>query len=208
MILNPLTYVLLAQDAYEAIPQIGEESSSARAIVQSTIDGTAFAFPGTNNPACLLADADILADETSLGPMHQGFNRAALEILPKIEQWVTQIRKPVILCGHSEGAALALIIGGYLCKAGRPPIAIFAFEPPMVTTGPLLGDILIRNNVQVMITRNGEDIITEVPPIIGLRSAIQPFSLTAIGSARFPFLNLADHAIDRVVESIREGCQP
>jgi predicted lipase len=201
MILNPLTYALLAQDAYSAIPQIGEESSSARAIIQSTIDGTAFAFPGTDNVACWLADLDCAVADTPLGRIHKGFNDAAMSIVSMLERQATATPGQIVLCGHSEGAALALIIGGYLCKAGRPPLAIFAFEPPRVTTDDRLGAVLQRNSVKLSLYRQGFDVVPLVPRMI--EPWQHPAPLTQIGEPAEPFPNVIDHMIERVVAAIR-----
>lgn len=202
MDLNPLTYALLAQEVYSAIPQIGDESSAARAIIESTTDGTAFAFPGTNNLACWLADLDAKPIDTPIGGLHEGFNNAALSIRDAVEAKVAKVSQPIILCGHSEGAALALVLGGYLCLAGRTPRAIFAFEPPRVSIDPTLGTVLQQFGVQLFLTANGNDVVPMVPRILFPWQL--PGPLTKIGKPALPFPNIADHEMARVVMAIGE----
>lgn len=205
MNLNPLTYALLAEEAYSAKPQIGAEDSSARAIIESTIDGTAFAFPGTNNLACWLADLDCGVVGTGLGRVHNGFNSSALSILSEIETKLSTMPPPAILCGHSEGAALALLIGGYLCLAGKAPLAIFGFEPPRVTTDDILAALLNKFGVAVYLTDNGNDVVPQVPRL--LQSWRHPAPLTMIGTATEPFPNATDHEMARVVAAVRAAVQ-
>ncbi len=201
MELNPLTYALLAQDAYTSIPQIGDESSAARAIIESTIDGTAFAFPGTNNVACWLADLDCAVTLTELGRLHKGFNDAALAIRAAVEAKAATVPPPIILVGHSEGAALALVLAGYLCLAGRPPRAVFAFEPPRVSADAKLGELLRQHGVRLFLFAKGNDIVPMVPRL--LFPWAHPAPLTQIGTAAEPFPNVADHLMAGVVEAVR-----
>ena len=198
---NPLTYALLSQEAYTTKPQIGDERSSARAIIESTIDGTAFAFPGTDNIACWLADLDCGVARTELGRIHNGFNSSANLIRAEIEAKVSTVLQPIILTGHSEGAALALLLGGYLCAAGHAPKAIFAFEPPRVTVDSVLGDILTQHGVTVYATAHGLDVVPMVPRL--LFPWQHPAALTAIGEPSEPFPNVSDHQMARVVDAVR-----
>lgn len=201
MELNPLTYALLSQDAYTTKPQIGNPDSSARAIIESTIDGTAFAFPGTDNIACWLADLDCGVTATGLGRVHNGFNNAALSILPDIEAKLSTVPQPAILTGHSEGACLALLVGGYLCLAGKPPKAIFGFEPARVSIDDTLFDLFEKCGVMVYLTDQGNDIVPQIPRL--LFSWRHPAHLVKIGAPSEPFANVTDHSIGLVVAAIR-----
>jgi len=203
---NPLTYALLSQEVYTAKPQIGDERSSARAIIESTIDGTAFAFPGTDNIACWLADLDCGVVRTELGRVHNGFNTAANLIRTEIEAKVSTVPKPIILTGHSEGAALALLLGGYLSASGHACKAIFAFEPPRVTADNVLGDLLKQHGVYVYATEHGQDIVPMVPRL--LFPWQHPVPLTPIGTPTLPFPNVTDHEMARVVDAVRAMVLP
>ena len=202
MNLNPLTYALLAQEAYSSAPQIGCAGSAARAIVEATIDGICYAIPGTNNLACWLADLDCDVTVTPLGHLHGGFNRAAWSIVDEIDALIAD-SAPVaaILTGHSEGAALALILAGYLCLRGRPPRAVFAFEPPRVTIDDTLGQLLAEHGVPILMTRCGNDLVPMVPRLV--HPWRHPAPLKPIGAAALPFPNVEDHLMARVVEAVR-----
>lgn len=202
MILNPLTYALLAEDAYTAIPQIGAEDSAARAIIEHTIDGLAFAFPGTNNIACWLADLDIEVVQTPLGGVHAGFNKAALSLLDGMGNYLSGTTLRILLTGHSEGADLALLIGGYLCLKGRPPLAIFAFEPARCSIDSTLAELFKANGVDVRIYHNGNDVVPMVPRL--LHPWQHPAPVTAIGVASETIPNVPDHMMTSVIPAVRE----
>jgi triacylglycerol lipase len=53
--------------------------------------------------------------------------------------------------------------------------------------------------VPLHLFRNGEDLVTEVPP-----GGYHPADLLPIGVAAFPFPNLTDHAIERVILALSE----
>lgn len=199
MLSGALPYALLAQKVYSSVPLIGEKNSSARAIFE---DGT-FAFPGTDNLACWLADLNCDVEQASIGMVHQGFNQASLKIRDAVVAVAKTYVGDIRLVGHSEGAALALILAGYLCLAGRPPVAVYGFEPPRVSIDNLLGGILRAAGVQTLLTNNGNDIVPQVPR---LNHPWQfPAPLTAIGKATLPVWNVEDHLMAAVVEAVR-GC--
>jgi len=201
--LSPLTYALLAQDAYAAIPQIGEEDSSARAILEYTDDGVAFAFPGTNNLACWLADLDCgIVRVDGLGVIHEGFWNAFSLIKDKLIA-ASKSCKPVatVCCGHSEGAALALLFAGQLCLEGIPPVAVYGFEPPRVTTDDTLAALLKANGVQIYLTECGNDVVPLVPRVF--YDWQHPAVPARIGAASFPFPNVDDHSISRVIQALK-----
>jgi len=68
-----------------------------------------------------------------------------------------------VTLGHSEGAALALLCAAQLCLAGRPPKAVWAFEPPRVSADGTLAALFAAHGVQLTLTQNGEDIVPMVP---------------------------------------------
>ena len=100
--MTPQDYARLAQRAYLVQPQIGAESSAARAIVE----GDAVAFPGSNNVACWLADLDAdVVQVDGFGALHHGFWKAFNTISAKL----MALPAPAVTVGHSEGAALAIL---------------------------------------------------------------------------------------------------
>lgn len=191
--MTPRDYARLAQRAYLDQPQVGAEASAARAIV----DGDAVAFPGTNNLACWLADldADVVQVE-GLGTLHHGFWNA----LGTISAQLLALPSPAVTVGHSEGAALAILFAALLCLAGRPPRAVYGFEPPRVSIDGTLAGLLSAHGVQVNLYRNGEDVVPLVPRLA--HTWQHPAPLIAIGHATWPVPNVEDHQLVRVIQAL------
>ena len=192
--MTPRDYALLAQQAYTAPPTLGVADSAARAVV---FPGGIVGFPGTNNLACWLADLDAEAVSVDgLGILHAGFWGAMCEI----KDALLALDAPAAIVGHSEGAALALLYAGLLCLAGKPPGAVYGFEPPRVSTDGVLGQLLASHGVAVVLYRNGEDIVPLVPRL--LHDWQHPAGLIEIGSPSLPVPNMEDHMIDRVISAL------
>jgi triacylglycerol lipase len=192
--MTPRDFALLAQEAYTAAPDIGQADSASRAIVRHTDAGLVIAFPGTDNAACFAADFDIEPfDVAGIGKVYRGFWSAwdaiSLPVLAAVAG------KPVILVGHSLGAAMALCAAAYMAVGGNPPAGVFAFEPPRV--GDDMGIRTALAAVPLYLFRNGNDMVTDLPP-----AGHHPAMLMPIGMPTFPFPNLADHAISRVIAAL------
>lgn len=187
---DALKYALLAQQSYIDTPTYGCAKGSARGVVY----GDVLAFRGTDDAESLLADLDAINVPTPLGSVHAGFWRAWMTIAPS----VLQSRPLEVICGHSEGAALALIAGAMMCKAGRWPHEIWCFAPPRVSADDVLEALFRDHGVQLHLYRHAKDVITDSP--IWNR---QPGPLIEIGSVRNPLPNIEDHPIERYIEALQ-----
>jgi triacylglycerol lipase len=191
---TPRDYALLAQEAYTAAPDIGKADSASRAIVRQTAAGLCVAFPGTDNLDCITTDLNAVPiDVREVGRVHRGFWQAWQEIAKPVLDAIGD--QPVTLVGHSLGAALAICAAVSLTLAGKPPLAVWAFEPPRVSP-----DISVRtmlSGVPLHLYRNGNDVVPTVP--LGWSHAGM---LTNIGKAAYPWPNVADHAISRVIDTL------
>lgn len=193
--MTPADYARLAARAYSTPPTVGREDSAARAV---DFGQGVVGFPGTNNLACWLADLDAGTTYVpGLGKLHSGFWCAFDTLLAEPLMRRTDVE---ITLGHSEGAALALLYAAALCQAGKPPKAVYAFEPPRVSADGTLAALFAAHGVQLLLTQNGEDIVPMVPRV--LDDWQHPAPLTRIGRAKFPFPNVDDHMIDRVVAAL------
>jgi len=189
--MTPRDSALLAQEAYTAAPDIGKADSASRAIVRHTDAGLVVAFPGTNNAACWVADLDALTvDVPGVGAVHRGFWGAWQAIAAPVTAAIGA--QPVTLVGHSLGAAIAILAAVSLTLAGRPPAAVYAFEPPRVSPG--LGVRTLLSRTPLHLYRNGLDLVTDLPPAWH-HAAL----LTHIGEPALPIVNIEDHEIARVI---------
>jgi len=191
---TPRDFALIAREAYTAAPDIGRADSASRAIVRHTDAGLVVAFPGTDNAACWVADLDALTvDVPGVGAVHRGFWGAWQAIAPEVTAAIGA--DPVTLVGHSLGGAIAILAAVSLTLAGRPPAAVFGFEPPRVSPGIGVRALLARGPVGLY--KKGNDVVPDLP--LGWNHAAL---LTHIGVPLLPVPNVEDHAIARVAAAL------
>lgn len=193
-------FALLAQEAYSAAPDIGIADSASRAIVRQTASGLVVAFRGSDDIDSWLHDFDAdTVDVPGAGRVHHGFRRAWQAVSADVVKAIGD--QPVTLVGHSLGAALAVVAAVALTLAGKPPVAVYGFEPPRVS--PDIGVRTLLAKVPLHLYRNGNDIVTEVPP--GWQQAAL---LTHIGTALLPFDNALDHMMPRILTALALPVRP
>jgi triacylglycerol lipase len=192
--MSPRDFALLAQEAYTAAPDIGNADSASRAIVRQTDTGLCIAFPGTDNIDCWGADFDIMpVSLPGVGRVHRGFYDSWEAIAAPVMDYVGN--DPVTFVGHSLGAAIAILAAMSMTIAGKPPAAVYGFEPPRVS--PDLGIRTTLSKVPVHLFKNGLDIVPDVPP-----GWIHAAMLTHIGKPALPWPNVRDHSIARVIAAL------
>jgi triacylglycerol lipase len=191
--MTPRDHALIAQEAYTAKPDIGIEDSASRAILRDTSDGLVVAFPGTDNYPCWIADLDAFPTEVAgLGRVARGFWKAWQAI--ESEVYTAIADRPVTFVGHSLGAAIAILAGASMTGMGKPPVAVYGFEPPRVSFDATIQTLL--QPVPVHLYKNGNDVVPDLPKGFG---ATHPAPLIEIGTALRPWPNIPDHMLDRVL---------
>lgn len=192
--MTPRDFALLAQEAYSAVPDIGKADSASRAIVRTTTAGLCVAFPGTDNKDCWGADFSFEpVDVAGAGKIHSGFWSAWTAIAPSVLKVIGE--QPVTLVGHSLGAALAVCAAVALTLSGKPPVAVYGFEPPRVSPDLSVRTLLAK--VPVHLYRNGNDLVTDLPPDWQHAALLMP-----IGKPALPFPNIRDHMLARVIVAL------
>lgn len=192
--MSPHDYALLAQEAYSAKPDIGKADSASRAIVRQTAAGLVVAFPGTDNIPCWIADLKAIPRSApGMGSVHAGFHDAWSAIAPQVIAAIGD--QPVTLVGHSLGAAIAILAAASLALAEKPPVDVYAFEPPRVSFDLTLRNLLAK--VPLHLYRNGLDIVTNLPP-----GGMHPALLSSIGAPFLPVVNVQDHFLERVIPAL------
>ena len=187
--MTPADYATLAKRAYSDAPTIGLVNSASRMHVYSGVH----VFRGTDDAMSAFADIDITTETVwGLGKLHAGFYGALASILPAC----LALARPEAIVGHSLGAAMAIIYAGVLAQLGTV-VPVYAFEPPRLCADGVLADLLKDKQVPWLATRNGNDLVTEVPMGLTL-----PGTLTRIGKAAVPIDNITDHSIDRVIAAL------
>jgi hypothetical protein len=155
--------------------------------------GDVHVFRGSDDKESFLADANCsTVDVWGWGRIHAGFFGGYAVLMPAL----MEMPAPSASVGHSLGAAYA--IQHSLAWAARGVIVpIYAFEPPRLCCDDTMQALLLAKQVPFYATRNGNDLVTQVPPGFTL-----PGPLTQIGKAVLPFDNIEDHSIDRVIKAL------
>lgn len=99
---------------------------------------------------------------------HKGFSRVWKEIEPFVREAIMNPNvKKIVIVGYSHGAALAVLAHEYVWF-NRPDIRDnifgYGFEPPRVFRGKKIPEELASRWEQFYVFRNGEDLVTHVPP--------------------------------------------
>lgn len=187
--MSPVDYALLAKRAYTDSPTVGKPDSASRMHAY----GDVHVFRGTDDALSVLDDVDCVPTHAgALGMVHGGFWRALQVILPAC----LGLLPPRAVAGHSLGAALAILYAGVMAQRGHV-VEVYAFEPPRICADDTLAELFRAKAVPLYATRNGNDIVTQVPPLLSL-----PGPLTRIGTPSFSLDNLTDHSIDRVIAAL------
>lgn len=192
--MTPRDFALLAEEAYNVAPDIGQIDSASRAIVRPTASGLVVAFRGSDNRACWEADFDAFPmDVDGVGRLHRGIWQAWEAMSDAVLAAIDG--KPATLVGHSLGGALALMCAIQMTVSGNPPAAVWGFEPPRISPGPEFGPLLAH--VPITLYRNGNDIVPTLP-----ENWYLPVPLTSIGTAELPVVNTFDHKLERVIAAL------
>lgn len=192
--MNARDYAALAQLAYTVPPDIGKADSASRAIVRTTADGLCVAFRGSDDVDSWIHNLDAVpVSVPGMGDCHRGFYLAWQAIAPEVIAAIGD--RPVTLAAHSLGAAIALLAAASLTLAGKPPVAVYAFEPPRVSFDLTLRNLLAK--VPMHLYRNGSDPVTNLPP-----SGMHPALLTHIGKPAGILPIIADHLLPNVTKNL------
>lgn len=177
-------------------PELAPSLGSGASAVYVDDTSRALVFRGTVDVVGWLHDFDVADDVVyGLGPVHRGFYDALASLMPKIPTLLGGA-DPAIVSGHSLGAAMAILYAGVLAARGVAT-TVYAFEPPRVAASDKLAELLAHAGVKWLATRNGNDVVTQVPSWL-----VTPGPLATIGRAAYPLDNFTDHHIKNVVASI------
>lgn len=192
--MNARDFAALAQEAYDAAPDIGVAGSASRAIVRQTACGLVIAFRGSDDVDSWIHDLDAVPMSVpGMGDVHAGFWNAWQAIASEVIAAIGN--KPVTLVGHSLGASISLLAAASLTLAGKPPVAVWAFEPARVSFDLTLRNLLAK--VPLHLFRHGLDLVTDLPP-----DGMHPGLLTRFGTPSVPWPNIPDHLMPGILADL------
>ena len=158
------------------------------------------AIPGTKAEIGeWLRDLDVMPVwDGALGVCHRGFRDGALELY-RASPLSDHDFAGAIICGHSLGGALAILLGAFLTAWGMPPAQIITFGAPRCGSWRVRR---ILRPLPLRLYRNGDDPVPDVPWLPGIY--VQPRRLIQVGE---PALDpIADHhveAYERALEGVK-----
>src|SRR3972149_6033777 len=124
-----LRYAKLSAATYSAAINLGDNDKCIAGIKIETDSGLIVGFQGTDNLSGFITDiAAVPHGAGPLGKVHHGIYESVRSIWKELEPL-----SPSVVYGHSLGGAQAIIYAAKLCVEGRPPKAVYAFEPPRVS---------------------------------------------------------------------------
>jgi hypothetical protein len=187
-----------------AIPLISDLGSAIQVYWTTRDDGLHnIAIEGTHDPLGWALDFFALRTidhggmiHPALGFIHAGFYLAANAVVDRIQAKLDG--EAYAICGHSLGAAMALLLGAMLAVAGFPPVKIGAFAPPRV------GGEMFANWIKTIphcAYRYGHDPVPLVPMALQPFFPYQQVSLIEI-DAPFQRDIFLDHHITNYVEGV------
>jgi predicted lipase len=168
------------------------------------------AFRGSACVRDWLTDARIEYADTGLGRVHRGFWESTTSIIDQVRELETPSGSvPLVITGHSKGAAEALICAWLLARMGRAVQSVHTFGGPRIAdpiwkrsyqsqtanyhismekcTCPTLSDVTYR-------WVHEEDIVPRMPPwISGRRHVAHECFMSSFGGVELdpPFWRLA-----------------
>lgn len=143
----------------------------------------------------ILRDLRILPTKhPSAGWGHSGFLKGADRVAKSLKGLISK-DKPLILCGHSLGGAIASALVPILCNHGYLVAGCVSFGAPRVFIGGR------KYCVEMVHYRYGKDIVCCLPPTwLGFRRCGVTVEVGTVGN---PFPNFSDHSIKKYIRAIR-----
>ena len=146
---------------------IDSELAHARTVPVLTSSGeqtTLIAFKGTGSLRDWLTNLKVDFVDLGICKVHAGFWRAAQSLIGQVLTLAqTSNPAPVIVTGHSLGAALAIETARLLVRLGRPVEAVYTFGGPRVGNAgfaALYNEVLKDKTFRVV---HEEDIVPRLP---------------------------------------------
>jgi hypothetical protein len=158
----------LQRAGYNLVAALGYGEPGNQAFITSRADVTLVAFRGTEpeDPSDLFTDAQFILSDwcgpsgQRLGMVHQGFAQAAqdMQLFARIKAHLDALppAAPVLLTGHSLGAALATLMASWV-----PSAQLYTYGSPRVGDAAFAQSV--RNAVAVRVV-NCCDLATRAPP--------------------------------------------
>lgn len=145
------------------------DRGSTQALLATETDQAFLAFRGTEstNPRDWTTDAKFIPAPGVFGaPVHSGFRDALDDVWPDIITAIAGLSVPVVVTGHSLGAALATLAAARLDDAGHDVAGVYTFGQPRTGQGAFRSAYGERLGPVTFRFINHIDLVTRVPLLI------------------------------------------
>ena len=185
------TLAQLCKDAYGRA-DISVKHSHA---ITETIEGHfVAAIRGTDSRTGWLSNFMVWPVTRFRVNVHLGFYNGGTRLFdairPDLAAW------PVILTGHSKGAAEAVIVAAHLVELGKPPKAVVLFGAPRCG---FQGLKTFLSAVTIVNYANPDDPVTKIPTILPWRDIREPRILDDIDG------DAMEHGIEKYLVNLPEA---
>ncbi|BDS06482.1 hypothetical protein NT6N_15220 [Oceaniferula spumae] len=151
---------------------------------------------GTVNLANVLADLNYVErDEHELGiRVHSGFNSAAQECLPWVQERIVKDR-PICITGHSLGGSVAILLAAILDHRGYEDVSVVTFGQPKITDFHGAESLKTLNVLRVVFE---QDPVPLMPPVVVADQHIDTYhhfgpEIILLENGHFYYLDEHDH---------------
>lgn len=136
------------------------------------------AFRGSDDLRAWGANFDaLLAPWRGGGQVHRGFADALDLVWPEVEAALSSVEGPLLITGHSQGAALAI-----LAASLRPDAGLYSFGAPRIGDPAFRAAMKERPGLMKRYV-NDRDLVCRLPPAsFGYRHVGEPWVIDAVGN--------------------------
>lgn len=168
----------LSRWGFDDIEWMADSGTDTQAVVAACSSHVVVAFRGTRGGADILTDLKFRRTDFRAGPegeaisgrrVHRGFLGALDSVWDPLHRAVQRLaqagpRRPVFVCGHSLGAALATLAARRLEGHGQAVAGVYLYGSPRVGNDAFCDDYdrVLQNRTFQHVNRS--DIVTSVPP--------------------------------------------
>lgn len=124
------------------------------------------AFTGSQTHKDWISNLDFKVVRTIFGSVHRGFMRSFTDPEREVTSFLwalSAMDKPIVLCGHSRGGALAMVLAMILHARGTRVHAVYTFCSPKVGFDDF-HNYWQKTGIPLHPVINGRDIVSDLPP--------------------------------------------
>ncbi len=196
----------------------GFNNNSAQAALIEHKDYLCMAFRGTDELADWLDNINVFSIDALFGEFHRGFWRSTEDVWKKLDDCYQSHRKekrrPLFICGHSLGGAMATVAAARLIHDDQPFASVYTFGQPRVVRRATARIFNQECKSRYFRFHNNNDLVTRVPARLMGYSHVGSYLYISEENKIcddpgfwFRFLDAVDGAVEAVKEKGFDGIE-